>query len=67
LSVRTGTTCPGTEVQLACSAGYMPDRSFLDLELDPGDYYVRVAGYAGAAGAWSLDVYVAPDAAPIGP
>ncbi len=62
LSVRAGTTCPGTELQLACAAGYMPDRSFLELDLDSGDYYVQVDGYAGDSGAWSLDVYVAPDA-----
>ncbi len=62
LSVRTGATCPGTEVQLACSAGYVPDRSYLDLELDAGDYYVQVDGYAGDSGAWSLDVYVTAEA-----
>jgi hypothetical protein len=67
LSVRTGTTCPGTELPLACAAGYVPDRSFLDLELGPGDYYVLVDGYAGDSGAWSLDVYVAPDATPTSP
>jgi hypothetical protein len=59
LSVRGGATCPGTELQFACAAGYIPDRSFLDLDLDSGDYYVQVDGYAGDAGAWSLDVYVA--------
>jgi len=62
LSVRAGTTCPGDELPLACAAGYIPDRSFLDLDLDPGDYYVQVDGYAGNSGAWSLDVYVTPDA-----
>ena len=62
LSVRTGATCPGTEVQLGCAAGYVPDRSFLDLTLDVGDYYVQVDGYAGDSGAWSLDVYVTPEA-----
>jgi hypothetical protein len=61
LSVRTGATCPGTELSLACAAGYQPERSYLDLDLDPGDYYVQVDGYAGDAGAWSLDVYVTPD------
>ncbi|HEX3850940.1 MAG TPA: putative metal-binding motif-containing protein [Polyangiaceae bacterium] len=62
LSVRSGATCPGTELSLACAAGYQPERSYLDLDLDPGDYYVQVDGYAGAFGAWSLDVYVTPDA-----
>ena len=61
LSVRSGATCPGTELELACAAGYMAARSFLDLDLESGDYYVQVDGYAGDAGAWSLDVYVTPD------
>ena len=61
LSVRGGATCPGTELQLSCAAGYMAARSFLDLDLDSGDYYVQVDGYAGDQGAWSLDVYVTPD------
>jgi len=62
LSVRSGTACPGTELPLSCAAGYLPERSYLDLDLDAGDYYVQIDGYAGAFGAWSLDVYVTPDA-----
>jgi hypothetical protein len=61
LSVRSGTACPGTELPLSCAAGYQPERSYLDLDLDPGDYFVQVDGYAGAFGAWVLDVYVTPD------
>lgn len=61
LSVRSGDSCPGSELQLACAAGYQPSRSFLDLDLDAGDYYVQVDGYRGDAGSWSLDVYVTPD------
>lgn len=61
LSVRSGSTCPGSELQLACAAGYQASRSFLDLELERGDYYVLVDGYRGDSGAWSLDVYVTPD------
>jgi len=61
LSVRRGATCPGTELPLSCAAGYAAGRSFLDLDLGSGDYYVQVDGYAGDAGAWSLDVYVTPD------
>jgi hypothetical protein len=61
LSVRTGGACPGTELPLACAAGYWPERSYLDLDLDSGDYYVQVDGYAGDSGAWSLDIYVTPD------
>ncbi|HEY0463759.1 MAG TPA: hypothetical protein VGC79_06100, partial [Polyangiaceae bacterium] len=61
LSVRSGATCPGTELPLACAAGQASSRSFLDLELESGDYYVQVDGYAADSGAWSLDVYVTPD------
>lgn len=61
LSVRSGTPCPGTELMLACAAGYLPERSYLDLDLDSGDYYVQVDGYAGDFGAWLLDIYVSPD------
>jgi putative metal-binding protein len=61
LSVRSGVTCPGTELPLACAAGRAVARSFLDMDLDSGDYYVQVDGYDGASGAWSLDVYVTPD------
>jgi hypothetical protein len=61
LSVRSGETCPGNELQFACAAGYQASRSFLDLDLESGDYYVQIDGYRGAAGAWALDVYVTPD------
>ncbi len=62
LSVRSGATCPGIELPLSCAAGLVAARSFLDLDLESGDYYVQVDGYgAGQAGAWSLDVYVTPD------
>ena len=61
LSVRAGATCPGSELQSACAAGYQAGRSFLDLNLDGGDYYVQIDGYAGDQGAWLLDVYVTPD------
>ena len=61
LSVRSGATCPGTELTLACAAGQAAARSFLDLELESGDYYVQIDGYAGDAGAWALDVYVTPE------
>ncbi|HEY4159614.1 MAG TPA: MopE-related protein [Polyangiaceae bacterium] len=60
LSVRSGQDCPGLELPLACAAGYVQDRSFLDLTLDPGNYFVLVDGYDGAAGAWQLDAYIAP-------
>jgi hypothetical protein len=58
LAVRRGPDCPGTEVLRGCAAGYLPDRSYLDLTLEAGQYYVEVSGYAGDAGAWLLDVHV---------
>ncbi len=48
--VRSGDTCPGTELPLSCAAGQAAGRSFLDLDLESGDYYVQVDGYGGDAG-----------------
>jgi hypothetical protein len=58
LDVRRGPSCPGTEVAQGCAAGYYPERSFLDLELDAGVYYLQIDGYAGQFGPWFLDVRV---------
>ncbi len=58
LDVRTGATCPGLEVPGACYVGATGARSFLDLTLDAGTYWIVVDGYAGAQGAWNLDVRV---------
>lgn len=58
LNVRKGPACPGSELPLACAAGYYASRSYLDLELEAGQYWIQVDGYAGAAGKWFLDVYV---------
>ncbi len=66
VDVRSGATCPGQEMPLSCSAGYVRDRSFLDLTLAPGDYWVQIDGYDGSSGAWVLDVYVAPSSADAG-
>jgi hypothetical protein len=66
VAVRSGPECPGTEVPGGCSEGAGRDEAFLDLVLDPGDYWVQIDGYRGASGAWSLDVYASepgPDAA----
>ncbi|MBN2197114.1 MAG: putative metal-binding motif-containing protein [Polyangiaceae bacterium] len=60
IGMRRGPDCPGEELPLACSAGYGPGRSFLDLVVDPGEYWIQVDGYDGASGAWALDVFVAP-------
>jgi len=58
LSVRSGATCPGAELPQSCSLGFSASRSFLDLDLIPGTYYVQIDGYAGSVGPWFLDVRV---------
>jgi hypothetical protein len=59
LDVRKGPSCPGSELPAACAAGYVAGKSFLDLTLEAGEYFVQVDGYAGAKGAWVLDVFIA--------
>jgi len=58
LDVRSGPACPGAEVLSGCAAGYYPERSFLDLELGAGTYYIQIDGFGGASGPWFLDVHV---------
>lgn len=58
LDVRSGAPCPGVEVPNACAIGTFPSRSFLDVILDPGTYWLQVDGYGGSAGPWNLDVRV---------
>ena len=58
LDVRQGPTCPGTEMTNACAVGTAPSRSYLDLTLDAGTYYVQVDGFALSSGPWFLDVRV---------
>ncbi len=60
LDIRQGATCPGQEVPGACYVGFTGARSFLDLSLQAGTYWVVIDGYAGGQGAWSLDVRVLP-------
>jgi hypothetical protein len=60
LSVREGKFCPGVELPLACAPGYGASRSYLDLDLQAGDYFVQIDGYDGASGPWKLDVFTAP-------
>ncbi len=60
LSVREGEFCPGAELPQACAPGYRPTRSYLDLDLQAGDYFVQIDGYDGASGAWNLEVFTAP-------
>jgi hypothetical protein len=59
LSVRSGKFCPGVELPLACAPGYRAGRSYLDLDLQPGDYFIQIDGYDGDAGAWKLDIFTA--------
>ena len=58
LNVRKGPGCPGTEMVGACTVGYYTQRSFLDLKLSAGTYFVQVDGFFGESGNWFLDVYV---------
>ncbi|MCU0690413.1 MAG: putative metal-binding motif-containing protein, partial [Polyangiaceae bacterium] len=58
LNVRRGPSCPGEEIAGACAVGYYAQRSFLDLTLEAGVYFVQVDGFFGEAGAWFLDVFV---------
>jgi hypothetical protein len=58
LDVRKGPTCPGNEVPMACGIGYPPGRSYLDLLLGAGTFYIQVDGYYLDEGPWFLDVRV---------
>jgi Putative metal-binding motif len=58
VDVRMGSSCPGTPVANACYVGFGAQKSFLDLELAAGQYWVIIDGYGGQAGAWNLDVRV---------
>lgn len=58
LDIRSGAACPGVEVPNACNPGFTSGRSFVDVILQPGTYWVQVDGYAGSAGPWNLDVRV---------
>jgi hypothetical protein len=60
LDVRQGATCPGTEVPGDCYVGFSGSRSFLDVTLDAGDYWIVVDGYLDSKGPWDLDVRVLP-------
>lgn len=57
VDVRSGSTCPGDEVAQACSAGYSSGRSYVDVTLAAGDYWVQIDGYDSSSGPWVLDVF----------
>lgn len=56
LGVRSGATCPGADVPGACHLGYGALRSFLDLDLPAGTFYVQLDGAGGESGPFTLDV-----------
>jgi hypothetical protein len=60
LDVREGPACPATEVPKACYVGLGASKSFLDLPLPSGTYWLQVDGFNGEAGPWNLDVRVLP-------
>jgi hypothetical protein len=60
LDVREGPSCPGTPIMGGCFVGSTPERSFLDVELPAGQYWIIVDGYDLNKGAWDLDVRVLP-------
>ena len=59
LNIRRGPDCPGEEMTQSCTVGYYSLRSYLDLQLEAGTYYVQVDGFYGESGPWFLDVYTA--------
>jgi hypothetical protein len=58
LDVRQGTPCPGMEISMGCAIGTQPSRSYLDLQLAAGTYFIVVKGFDGDSGPWFLDVRV---------
>jgi hypothetical protein len=58
LDVYEGQKCPGTPIGEGCYVGFSPPRSFLDVTLSPGQYWIIIDGYAGDSGPWNLDVRV---------
>jgi hypothetical protein len=43
-----------------CYVGFSSQRSFLDMELTAGPYFILVSGFNGANGPWALDVRILP-------
>jgi hypothetical protein len=60
LDVLQGPGCPGAPVTNACYVGFSAQRSFLDLQLGAGSYFIVISGYVGNKGAWDLDVRILP-------
>jgi hypothetical protein len=60
LDVRQGPACPGSPTTNGCYVGFSSQRSFLDMELTAGPYFILVSGFDGAKGPWALDVRILP-------
>jgi hypothetical protein len=60
LDVRQGPSCPGTPLTDGCYVGFRAQRSFLDLELQAGAYWIIIDGYESTSGPWDLDVRILP-------
>jgi hypothetical protein len=61
LDVRKGASCAAAaEVPNACFVGFTANKSFLDLTLASGTYWLQVDGYNGDRGPWNLDLRVLP-------
>jgi hypothetical protein len=60
LDVRQGPSCPGMPVSSGCYVGFGAQKSFLDLTLEAGPYWIVVDGFQQSKGAWNLDVRVLP-------
>jgi hypothetical protein len=58
LDIRQGPACPGAPIDKGCYVGVSGQRSFVDLELMAGQYWIIVDGYQQAKGPWDLDVRV---------
>ncbi len=58
--MREGPACPGSATVNGCYVGFSTQRSFLDMELTAGPYFVLVSGFNGAKGPWALDVRILP-------
>jgi hypothetical protein len=67
LDIRKGPSCPGVEVPNGCTVSYDSSRSFLDVTLDPGTYYLQIDGFNLASGEWRLDVRVVDPSNAVGP
>jgi hypothetical protein len=60
LDVRLGPACPGSPTVNGCYVGFSTQRSFLDMELTAGPYFILVSGFDRSKGPWALDVRILP-------